>query len=553
MHFDLDYYARLRGLSNEEIRQTFEWRVPDRVNAGIEVCDRHAEAGRDLAFRWIGIDGSRRDVSFSELRQQSARVANLLVEEGVLPGDRVFTVLPRIPEHWMVLVGAMKAGAIVSSQSTTFGEDAIAVRMHDARPRVVFTVAAHLHRVEASAQSVGARVIVVDNEGRDGLAARLSNASDRFAPVLCASTDPAFLFYTSGTTGTPKGSMHSIGQLAGGVALMFAALDLRDGDVFWPTSDLGWVTGFLFTFSALTCGQPFITYQGEFDAERWWQIMHEERVTNFFAVPTAYRMLRQGDGAIDRNRLDLCVRQMGTVGEPLDPETLAWARRRLGAPIYEVYGQTETGAGACANRPGSEIRPGSLGQALPYLTVAIVDEEGNEVPPGQEGEIATRPGYPAITLGYLDRPEATAEIFRNGWHYTGDMAHVDEDGYIWFHARSDDVITSSGYRIGPTEVEAALLSHTDVHEAAVVGKPDPARGHIVKAWVVAKPGVTPDDALASALQAHCKQHAGGWNYPREVEFIDELPKTVTGKIRRVELREIEAERARMIQGVESRS
>ncbi|HEX4107883.1 MAG TPA: AMP-binding protein [Solirubrobacteraceae bacterium] len=543
-HFDLDHYGRLRDLPNEVIAREFRWQVPERLNAGIEVCDRHAEAGLGLAMRWMGADGSIRDFSYGDLRAASNRVANLLSNLGVREGDFVFTVLPRVPEHWIVLIGAMKVGAVVSCLSTTFGTDAIAVRVADARPRVVFTNARQRDRVAPAAAAAGALVIEVDDDGPGGLHDRMDAASDEYSPLLRASADPAFLYFTSGTTGPPKGSLHGSDQLAGGLALMATSLDLRPDDIFWPTSDLGWVTGVLLTFSALCQATPFRTLESDFDAERWWRILECEQVTNFFTVPTAYRMLRADEGIVERDGLRFAVRRLGSVGEPLDPATLAWGQERFGAGMFELYGQTEHGGGACCQRPFWPVRPGSLGKPLPYLTVALLGADGHEVPTGEEGEIATRADYPALFKGYLSQPEKTRETLRgDGWHRTGDLAHQDADGYVWYHARADDVISSGGYRIGPAEVENALLDHPAVHEAAVVGKPDEQRGQIVKAWVVLRPGVRGDETLIAELQQHCKARAGGWNYPREVEFLTELPRTATGKVRRVELREIDAQRA----------
>jgi len=534
-HIDLAHYAALRDRPNEQIARDFEWVLPPKLNVAVEICDRHARPGRP-AMRWLGSDGSVREFSFEDMRDRSNRAAGVLTGLGVSRGERVFTVLGRVPEHWMVLLGALKAGAMTTCVSTTFGEDAIRVRVRDAEPRVIVTARAHEARVRPAASDVGATVILVDDDGPEGLRARLEAASPDFAAVETTPDDPAFLFYTSGTTGDPKGSVHGHGLLAGALAIVALALDLREHDVFWPTSDLAWITGVLLTFGTWAYGHPFITYEGEFDGDRWWKMLHDEKVTNFFAVPTAYRMLRLADA----ERAAATIRHLGTVGEPLDPDTLAWSQRRFGVPIYECYGQTENGAALCSNRLGMEIRPGSLGPPLPYLTVAIVDEDGRELPRGEVGEIASRPDYPALTQGYWHKPEETQAMFRAGWHCTGDLAHMDADGYVWFQSRKDDVISSGGYRIGPTEVEAALLSHPAVAEVGVVGKPDPTRGQIVKAWVALKPGVEESEELASELQAHCKKLAGGWNYPREVQFLPDLPKTVTGKIRRAELREIEA-------------
>lgn len=535
---DVAYYAALRDMTNAEIAASFQWRVPERMNVAVQACDRYRASGA-RAIRWLGADGSTRDVGFAELADMSDRAAAALADLGVGRGDRVFTMMPRIPEHWAVLLGVLKLGAIWSCLSTTFGPDGVDVRVGDARPTAIVTVSRYEPVVREAAAAVGATVVLLDDDGPEGLPARMTAASTGFRPADTAATDPAFLFYTSGTTGRPKGSLHGHQLLLGALALVALSLDLRPEDTMWPTSDLAWITGVLLSLGPLGYGQGFLTYEGEFDAARWWQIIREEGVSNLFAVPTAYRLLRSGEAGLPHAGEPVPIRQLGTVGEPLDPETLEWSRRRFGAPIVECYGQTENGAALCSNRRDMPIKPGCLGPALPWLTVAVVDSAGNEMPPGEIGEIVSRPDYPALTQGYWERPEATAAVLHDGWQWTGDLAKVDEDGYFWYHSRQDDLISSGGYRIGPTEIEAALLAHPAVAEAGVVGKPDPERGQIVKAWVALAAGYEPSAGLVAELTEHCKRTAGGWNHPREFGFLDSLPKTVTGKIRRVELRELD--------------
>ena len=532
---DTAYYAGLRDTDNAEIAANFRWRVPERMNLAVQVCDRYRDSAT-RAIRWLGRDGTASDIGFAELADLSDRVAGALVSLGVSRGDRVFTMMPRLPVHWAVLLGTLKVGAVWSCLSTTFGPAGVTVRVEDAHPAVIVTSTAYEPTVRAAALAVGATVVLIDDDGPDGLPARIDAAPPGFEPADTAADDPALLFYTSGTTGRPKGSLHGHHLLVGAMALVALSLDLRPDDTVWPTSDLAWITGVLLPLGTLGYGQGFVTYEGEFDAGRWWSIIRDEGVTNLFAVPTAYRMLRAGDDAAAGGGEPVAIRQLGTVGEPLDPQTLEWSRSRFGVPIVECYGQTENGAALCSNRRDMTIKPGSLGPALPWLTVAVVDESGGELPPGEVGEIVSRPDYPALTLGYWERPDATSAILHDGWQWTGDLARIDEDGYFWYHSRRDDVISSGGYRIGPTEIEAALLSHPAVLEAGVVGKPDAQRGQIVKAWIALADGHRPSDELVEELKAHCKRTAGGWNHPREVAFLDELPKTVTGKIRRVELR-----------------
>ncbi|MBX6377159.1 MAG: AMP-binding protein [Clostridia bacterium] len=531
---DVAYIRSFQGRSWEDIRRGFRWQVPATLNIGVETCDRWADGERQ-AMLWIGADGRERRYRFEDLRRLSNRFANVLRGLGVQRGDRVFMLLPRVPEHHVALLGALKAGAVVSSLTVTFGREAIRYRLQDAGVRVLVTDTANLEKCSDLGVDTLEHIVVVGGKGPEGFDDLLVRASDRFTPEPTRSDDNAYIFYTSGTTGSPKGSLHSHALLPGWAALVAIGEDLRDDDVFWPTSDLAWVTGQLLTFGSWALGHPILVYQGELDPERWFDLFERYGVTNTFAAPTAFRMLRKAEHLLDRHHLRL--RRAGTVGEPLDADTFLWGRERLGITIYEVYGQTEHGAGATANLDTMPVRPGSMGRSLPYLHCTVVDGEGRELPPGEVGEVATRPDYPSLFKGYWNRPDATNEKFAHGWHLTGDLARVDEDGYFWFQGRKDDLINASGYRIGPTEIEAAIMSVPGVIECAAVGKPDPVRGEIVKAFVTLAPGVPAGEEMVQRIQEAVRRTVGGYAYPREVEFLDELPKTATGKIRRAELRQ----------------
>lgn len=531
--FDPAHYARYRGMSRDRIESEFAWKVPTELNLAVDACDRWVGEDRP-AMGWIGTDGSERTLTFADFSELSNRAASMLRSLGVERGDRVTTMLPRVPEHYALLLGIHKLGAVGTVMAPSLGKDAMLHRLADAGSKVFVTQSAWLERLEGERPPTLDEILLLDGTGDGGLEARLADATPRFEAVTTTPSDTAYLFYTSGTTGEPKAAVHGHAVAIGWALLVKIFQDVADDDVYWPTSDLGWLTGHALVWGAWLFGNAVHIYEGEYDAAAWSRIMRSRGVTNFFTVPTAYRMMRRDEEHFG----DLSLRHLGTVGEPLDAVTLAWAQRTLGAPIHEIYGQTEHAAGLIGNLPGMEIRPASMGRTLPWMKAAVVDESGRELPPGEVGEIVDRPDYPYIFRGYWNRPEDTEGVFRNGWHWTGDLAVRDEDGYFHFRGRADDVILSSGYRIGPTEIEAALLRHPDVVEAAVVGVPDSVRGELVTAFVVVRPGLeAPGAELGDELKTLVRRHVGGYAHPRRIAFVDELPKTPTGKVRRVELRE----------------
>ncbi|WP_440008422.1 acyl-CoA synthetase [Halomicrococcus sp. SG-WS-1] len=536
----------------DSLRETFDWNdvfaeadwdAPERLNVAHETVDRHADNREKVALYWVGEDGDRETVSFWELSERSNRFANVL-SDLVADGDRVFSYMPRIPEHYVALVGTLKTGAVWGSINERYGPNGIADRLADCDAKVVVTTAANRDTVASALDDVPSveHVIVVSDDGtgiRRGdvsYHAAMADAGREFDVADTSGDDDALLYYTSGTTGPAKGVLHEHRWVGGVAATQRYAVDLQEGDLYWSTGDLGWLTGAINTLGAWFWGTSLFVYEGEFDPETWADLLDTYPISVLFSVPTAYRMLRENDDLLDDVSLDL--RHALSIGEPLSAGVVEWGERTLGVTIHDTYGQTETGNMIINNYPTMEVRPGSMGKPLPGIEAAVVDPDtGEPLDPGETGEIAQRGDYPCFFAEYWEQPEKTANCFVDDWYLSGDLGYVDEDGYFWFEGRADDVILSSGYRIGPFEVESSLGEHEAVTEAAVVPKPHPERGNIVKAYIVLSDGYDPSEDLKEDVQAHVKSELAAHEYPREIEFVDELPKTVTGKIRRTELRD----------------
>ncbi|MFC4406061.1 acyl-CoA synthetase [Haloarchaeobius iranensis] len=538
-----DYDALRETFSWDDIYGEADWDAPDQLNIAHEVCDRHATDRSRVALYYVGTDGETETLPFWELRDRSNRFANVL--DGLVDeGDRVFSYMPRVPEHYVALVGTLKTGAVWGSVNERFGPDGIAYRLDDCDAKVVVTTAENRDTIDRALEDAPSveHVIVLSEDGRGirrgdiSFRAAVEDASREYEVAETGGEDDALLYYTSGTTGLAKGVQHKHRWVAGVAATQRYAVDLQPGDCYWSTGDLGWLTGPINTLGAWFWGATLFTYEGEFDPETWATLLDEYPISVLFSVPTAYRMLRANEAVLDGASLDL--RHALSIGEPLSGGVVEWAEDRLGVTVHDTYGQTETGNMIINNYPTMAVKPGSMGRPLPGVEAAIVDPEtGEELPPGETGEIAQRGDYPCFFAGYWEKPEQTEDCFVGDWYLSGDLAHVDEDGYFWFEGRADDVILSSGYRIGPFEVESSLGEHPAVAEAAVVPKPHEERGNIVKAYVVPTDEYEGSDALVSELQTHVKDELSAHEYPREIEFVDELPKTVTGKIRRTELRD----------------
>ncbi len=523
----------------------FRWQVPALFNIGVEVCDRWAERDpRRLAIVAVGADGRAEEVTYGWLKQTSNRLANALRAYGVGVGDRVAILLPQAPEVAAIHVAVYKLGAIALPLAMLFGVDAIAYRLQNSGATALITNAQGLAKLATERASLAELKVIVSLDGPQpealGFAETLARASDAFAPVATAADAPALMVYTSGTTGQPKGALHAHRVLIGHMPGIELPHDFfpQPGDRFWTPADWAWAGGLLdCLLPSLYCGVPVVARRFErFDPEEAYSVMARFGVRNAFIPPTALRMLRSAP--LPQGRHDLKLRTVGSGGEALGAEIYEWGRAALGVAINEFYGQTECNlvVGSCAAI--GVARPGAIGKAIPGHTVAVIDPQGRPLGPGELGQIAVRRPDPVMFLEYWGRPDATREKFIGDWMTTGDQGIVDDDGYITFVGRDDDVITSSSYRIGPGEIEDCLIKHPAVALAAAIGKPDAIRTEIVKAFIVLKPGHAPSDALAGDIQAFVRSRLSAHEYPREIAFIAEMPMTTTGKVIRRLLRQM---------------
>ena len=542
----------------EAMRSGFDWNTArtwldglpgDRgLNIAHEAVDRHASglAGQSVAIRWLGRNGERRDISYAQLSELSARFANLLADAGVRRGDAVFLLAGRIPELYVAALGALKHGCVVSPLFSAFGPEPIATRIVKGEGRVLLTTTSLFRRkvlpVRESLDTLEHVLVVRDDDedlpdGTRELAPLLESASTYYEIPPTAPEDPALLHFTSGTTGKPKGALHVHQAVVAHHATGRFALDLRQGDVFWCTADPGWVTGTSYGIIApLTIGATLIVDEADFDAERWYVILESEKVSVWYTAPTAIRMMMKGgtEGASAHRFPDL--RFIASVGEPLNPQAVYWGVDAFGLPIHDNWWQTETGGIMIANFASMDIRPGSMGKPLPGIEAAVMRHGADGVlePAGadEEGELALHAGWPSMFRTYLHDEERYRKCFSGNWYLTGDLARRDADGYFWFVGRADDVIKSAGHLIGPFEVESALMEHPAVAEAGVIGKPDPVVGEVVKAFVSLKPGFAASDALARELLGFARKRLGPAVAPKEIDIQPSLPKTRSGKIMR---------------------
>lgn len=523
----------------------FRWPAATRFNIAHAVCDRHARMTPDASALIVDEPSGVRRVSFRQLQRDANRLANALVALGVCRGERVAIHLPQCIHTALAHIASYKLGAIALPLFSLFGPDALAHRLRDSGARVLITNHANLERLATVRDGLGEleHVLSIDGDGpgATALGPMIERASDRFDTVDTSPDDPALLIYTSGTTGAPKGALHAHRVLLGhlpGVEVPHRFFP-QPGDCQWTPADWAWAGGLLdVLLPSLYHGVPVVAKRLEkFDPEAAFELMARLGVRNTFMPPTALRMLRQ---VTDPARFGFALRSVASGGEALGQDMIAWGQQTFGLTINEFYGQTEVNLVVGNNADLFPVRPGSMGKPLPGHSVAVIDAEGEVCAPGEEGVIAVKRPDPVMFLEYWKRPEATREKFIGDWCVLGDLGHVDDDGYFWFKARSDDVIISAGYRIGPTEVEECLMQHPQVALAGVIGAADPMRGEIVKAYIVPVEGAARDEQAAKALQAFVRERLSAHEYPRMIRFIDEMPLTVTGKIRRVALREMDA-------------
>jgi acetyl-CoA synthetase len=518
----------------------FRWEVPERYNIAADVLDKHDPAG--LAMLWEDWQGNERRLTFGDMQVLTNRTANALRAVGVGEGDRVAVMLPPLPESAATFLATYKLGAILLSLSILYGDDSIVHRLRDCGAKVMVTDAANADRIEGVRGDLPEleEVLIVDGEFGRAVAA----ASDVCATLDTPADQAAQIYYTSGTTGLAKGIVHAHRYLLAHNEFEYAH-DIRPDEVFHSAGEWAWIAGIVpGILGPWRFGAPIAVFQrqGGYDPAQTLHVLEKYKVANLFATPTALRAMA-AMGEVASRFPGVKLRIACVAGEPCNPEVIRWFRDQFGVTLFDFYGLSESYP-LCSNFPTMEVRPGSMGKPMPGWDVALLDEDDRPVPRGETGEICLRarsnPHYP---LGYWGRPEDSEEVFGGEWFHTKDVARQDEDGYVWYEGRNDDVIISAGYRIGPFEVESAVVAHPSVIEAAAVASPDGARGHIVKAFVRLLPGIEPSDELAAELKAFVREHLSAYAYPREIEFVDDLPKTLTGKIRRIELRQREEERA----------
>ena len=517
----------------------FQWAVPDEFNFGA-LIDAWATDRSRVALYWEDEAGHTARHTFWDLRQATNRCMNALAGLGVARGDPVMVMLPRVPAWQVAMIGALKLGALAIPCTASLRAKDIAYRARHSGARAIVTTVDQVPEVEAAlADGPGIPVRIALGGAPAGWHAFddvLARASATGVPARTRSDEPALCFYTSGTTKEPKAVLHAHGYTFAHRYTGEHWLDLQRTDLHWTTSDTGWAkAAYGVLFGPWMNGVPVFMYDGRFDPDRELDLLERHEVSVFCAPPTEYRLLVKQD--LKRRRLPR-LRHCTGAGEPLNAEVIHAWHDAFGILIHDGYGQTETTLLA-ANVPGLPIRPGSMGKPFPGHDLRVIGDGGEELAPGDVGDLALRGDPPSLFREYWKNPEETAGCRRGEWYLTGDRARRDEDGYLWFVGRADDLIISAGYRIGPFEVESALLEHPAVVESAVVASPDPVRGDIVKAFVVLRPGHAPGEDLVRALQEHVKRVTAPYKYPRAIEFVESLPKTVSGKIRRVELRERE--------------
>lgn len=551
----------------DRVYRTFKIDVPEYFNFGFDVIDAWAKKDRNkIAMIWVNQKGEEKKFTFFEMSRLSNQVANMFIKYGIKKGDRVLIMLPRVPEWWIFTIALIKTGAVYCPAPTMLTEKDLKYRIDIADIRMVITDHENAAKVDAifdQCPSLTCRMITDERDRPNWI--NYQTELDYPAPVSwrlislpgmgrTKATDPLVLFFTSGTTGDAKMVLHDHSYPLGHIITARFWHDIRSTDIHLTLSDTGWAkSAWGKLYGQWLEGACVFVYdiRGRFNATEILPVMEKYGITTFCAPPTIYRMLILADlDKFDFSELRHCV----SAGEPLNPEVIKAWEQATGLTIYEGYGQTETVL-CVGTFPGMKPKHGSMGRPSPGWIIELHDDSGKKVKNGEEGVIAIRlePRPPGLFREYLNNPEENSHVFRNGWYYTGDKAYMDDDGYIWFIGRDDDVIKASGYRIGPFEVESALVEHPAVQEAAVVGSPDIIRGMIVKAFVILAPGYAPSDALVRELQAYVKKVTAPYKYPRSIEFVDTLPKTISGKIRRKELRELEIKRQSEGQGSSRKS
>ena len=537
------------GKNYQEICRTFQWQVPEFYNIGVDICDKWAHQRYRLALICENEKGEVEQYTFWDLKRLSNRFANGLKAHGIKRGDRVGILLPQCPATGIAHISVYKLGAVAIPLFTLFGTDALEYRLSNSKAKAVITDETNLGKVLKIRKNLPdlKHVIMTTSDVPEKVLDMwdlIEKGSAVFPPEKTRSEDPALIIYTSGTTGPPKGALHAHRVVLGHLPGVEFPHDFfpKEGDLFWTPADWAWIGGLIDAlFPSWHHGIPVVARRAKkFDPEEAFHIIAKYGIRNAFMPPTALKMMRNVPQP--RSRYDYRMRTIACGGETLGEELLVWGRETMGVTINEFYGQTEANVivGNCAEI--MEVRPGSMGRAVPGHQVEVVDEHGNPVPHGTEGEVAVKRPDPVMFLEYWKNQTATQEKYISDWCLTGDMARRDEDGYFWFVGRKDDVITSGSYRMGPAEIEDCLMKHPAVSMVAVVGSPDKVRTEIVKAFIIPKPDVTPNLELEADIKEFVKVRLAAHEYPREIEFVTKLPMTTTGKIMRKELKKLEIKR-----------
>ncbi|MCM3547531.1 acetyl-CoA synthetase [Niallia circulans] len=535
-----NYEEAVQNFDWEDVRKTFSWHKTGKVNLAYESIDYHAENGKGEQVALYYSD-ARRDESytFAEMKTFSNKAANVLKEANVQKGDRVFIFMPRTPELYFTLLGAIKIGAIVGPLFEAFMEGAVRDRLEDSGAKVLVTTPTLLERVPFDDLPDLETVLVADETYEDNgsflqLNKRLQAAPSDFAIEWVDREDGLILHYTSGSTGKPKGVLHVHEAMVQHYHTAKVVLDLQQDDIYWCTADPGWVTGTSYgIFAPWLAGVTNVVRGGRFSPTDWYETIQRYKVTVWYSAPTAFRMLMSaGDELVKQYDLS-SLRHVLSVGEPLNPEVVRWGVKVFDKRIHDTWWMTETGAQMICNYPAMEIRPGSMGKPIPGVEAAIIDDRGNELPPNRMGNLAIKKGWPAMMRAIWNNEAKYQSYFElDGWYVSGDSAYMDEDGYFWFQGRIDDVIMTAGERVGPFEVESKLVEHPAVAEAGVIGKPDPVRGEIIKAFIALRQGYEVTDELKEEIRQFVKTGLAAHAAPREMEFRKSLPKTRSGKIMR---------------------
>ena len=530
----MDQNANNTNTLLEQVKSEIAYFEDGALNIAYNAVDKHVEQGngKKVALIHESEDGKVKNYTFFDLFKLSNRYANLLTHYGVKPGDRVFLFLPRTHHLFVAFLGIVKTGAIAGTMFSAFQEEALKDRLSNSEAKIVFTtkeLAPRIEKVKADLPQL-AHVFLVDHEP---FTEELILQSESFTVHHTKPEDYVFMLYTSGTTGKPKGIVHSHAGIVQQHLSAKYVLDLRPDDIYWCTADPGWVTGIVYSIlSNWSLGITTLIFEGRFDPDIWYSLLEKHKVTVWYTAPTAIRMLAaKGTEIVKRHDLSN-LRYLASVGEPLNPEAITWGQEAFSKTFHDTWWQTETGSIMIANTPELKVKIGSMGKPLPWITAEILDDDAKSVPIGTEGNLCIKPPWPSMMRTVWQNDEKYNSYFKNNWYFSGDHAKKDEDGYFWFIGRADDVIKTSGERVGPFEVESAIDEVEGVIESGVIGKPDELKGEIIKAFVVLKPGVIPSDELKEQITEHVKQHLAGHAYPKEVEFIDKLPKTRSGKIMR---------------------